>query len=90
METQEKIRMKEHKRRMIANQRKKKQEGLDKILSRVKEEVTKSSVGDTAERTFASLYSPIPHLENYPLQGNISENQFNRTSSGLMFSLTFS
>ena len=72
METQEKVRMRAHKRRMIANQRQKKQEGLNNILLKIKEEITESH---TAEKTFSSLYSSIPSLKGLLQEGNASSNQ---------------
>ena len=74
METQEKMRMRAHKRRMIANQRQKKQEGLSNILRRIKEEITESTTtGNTTEKTFSSLYSSIPSLKGLLLEGNASD-----------------
>ena len=67
MEAQERKRLREHKRRMIANQRQKKQEGLNDILHKVKEEITESMPGDS----FSSLYSPIPSLEGPPIWPSI-------------------
>ena len=61
METKEieKMKMKEHKKRMIANQRQRKQEGLNNILIKIKNEIVES------DQTVSSLYSPIPSLNSF-------------------------
>ena len=70
METQEKVRMRAHKRRMIANQRQKKQDGLNNILLRIKQEITEPTIEKAAEKTFSSLYCPIPSLKDLLHEGN--------------------
>jgi len=55
----EKIKMKEHKKRMIANQKERKQAGLDNILTKIKNEIVE------AEQSVSSLYTPIPSLNSF-------------------------
>jgi len=63
MEISEKMKMKEHKKRMIANQRQKKQAGLDNILLTIKKELVNENTSEKSLcGTFSSLYSAIPLL----------------------------
>ena len=80
MEPQEKLKMKEHKKRMIANQRQKKQEGLNNILLRIKEEIVDLSFGNTAEKTISSIYFPIPSLNSLIMEGHDSDNSISCSS----------
>ena len=64
MEISEKMKMKEHKKRMIANQRQKKQAGLDNIMQTIKKELVDENTSENSFcGTFSSLYSPIPPLD---------------------------
>lgn len=63
--------MKEHKKRMIANQKKKKQAEINHILFKIKEDISKvpnacsSETNKVASDTkMSSLYSPIPFLDH--------------------------
>jgi len=62
----ERLKMKEHKKRMISNQRERKQAGLDNILRKIKNEIVEEN------QTVSSLYSPIPSLSSL-LDGNPSD-----------------
>jgi len=64
-----KARMKEHKRRMIANQRERKQAGINNILLKIKNEIVES------EESVSSLYTPIPSLNS------LLQNQLDPTVS---------
>jgi len=65
MEASEKIRMKEHKKRMISKQKKIKQAQLDSILSSVRERIQKAEKLDISEPlvSFSSLFTQIPSLK---------------------------
>eukprot|EP00092_Neocalanus_flemingeri_P016775 GFUD01018144.1.p1 GENE.GFUD01018144.1~~GFUD01018144.1.p1 ORF type:complete len:456 (+),score=139.56 GFUD01018144.1:58-1368(+) len=81
MELAEREKMKEHKKRMIVNQRKRKQEGLDNILLTIKNKLPefsnkispKSSFEDASVNHFSSLYRPIPPLGYLLMEENTSK-----------------